>query len=269
MSLEINKKMGITKNGKVVVPHKYDSIEPMVVNGIKSSVLFKIKDGTEEGILLYNPEYENYAYRTGIINIVRDYRDGIAIIINTNGEGHPKYALIDTDLNIVTSKEYVSIIPVGRGHFIARELNTIDLLGPRGNLMYENITPATVDTQKSETLYITNKDDLFGLVKADKEDISIVDTEFTSIDEFTNGVAVVTIQYDFCLRYGLLDIKFNELLEPIYDNIYMLSTDLYAVSNRGKYGVYSISKRKFIIPIEFTCVSLSSTSFEDSISAVL
>ena len=73
------------------------------------------------------------------------------------------------------------------------------------------------------------------------------------------------MQYDFGLRYGILDIDFNELLEPIYDNIYMLNSELYAVSSKGKYGVYSIPKKKFIVPNEFEFVTLSKTEFGDSI----
>lgn len=267
MSLKIESKVGITKNGKIIVPHRYDSIEPILVNGVESSVLFKTKIGTKEGVLLYNAEDDSYAYRDGLINVERDFKEGIAIIVDTNQQKQLNYSLIDTELNIVTKKEYVSITPVGKnGNFIAKTLNTIDLLSPSGKILYENITPATVDSEKSEILYITNEDDcLFGLVKADKDNISIVDTEFTSINEFKNGVAIVTMQYDFGLRYGILDIDFNELLEPIYDNIYMLNSELYAVSSKGKYGVYSIPKKKFIVPNEFEFVTLSKTEFGDSI----
>ena len=249
--MKIDTKMGITRNGKIIVPYQYDSIEPMRVDGEESSVLFKARNGSNVTIISLDTEDDTsgYAYKGGFSDIVRDYENDVAIVKQRN----TLHILIDTKLNILTEYSYIEIKPMNNGYYLAKGRNGFDIYDPQGKLMYEGATPATVDSEESKTLFITsNSDDLFGLIKFERDDISEVDMDFTSIGEFKKGVSVVTMQNELRLRYGLLDIKFNELLEPIYDNIFMLNLDLYAVCSKGKYGVYSVSKEKYIIHIEFS-----------------
>ena len=85
--MKIDTKMGITRKGKVIVPYNYDNIEPMLVDGKESSVLFKARKGSELAIISLDTDDDtsSYAYKGGFVDIVRDYENGVAIVNERKG----------------------------------------------------------------------------------------------------------------------------------------------------------------------------------------
>lgn len=260
--VSVEKKMGVVKDGKIIIPHKYDYIAPMLVNGEESEFLFEYRDGKKSGAILYDHETGGYIYRAESFAIKRNFVNNVAIIQKRNF----MYSLINSELKYLTKKDYHEI-KFAKNCYIAKIGDNIDIYDLNGNLWFENLIHATVDGEKSDTLFITSKNPLFGLLRIKEGKVAEeVEADFTSINEFVNGVAIVTIQYEFGLRYGLLNIKFDEIIEPVYDDIYMLNKDLYAVKQKDKFGVYSVSKKKFIIPFEFSAVSFTRTELGNTIS---
>jgi len=250
----IKSKMGVIRDGKILIPYMYDQIEPVIVDGKASHTIFKTTNDGKKGVVKYNEEEDSYAFIEENIEFVTDYEDDVAIIATENILGGKLQCLIDTDLNKRACGKYNKIQRVGKGYYKAYSLIGCDLINSYGEVLYENITPATIDGQKSDTLFITENglNNLFGLVKIGNNTIDVVDNDYTSINEFKDGVAIVTMQHDFQLKYGLLSLEFDELLECIYDQIVRLDSDLYVARKGNEYGVYSVEIQEFFIPLKYS-----------------
>lgn len=261
--MAIETRMGIVRNGKAVVPFEYERIEPAKVDGEESDVIFKFKKDGREGILVYDTYKECYSYTTDEnIVFIGDFEDDVAIITVVLVGGTTRCDLIDTKLNRKTNLEYSHINRIGKGYFLACKQQTTDIINSLGDVLFENVIPAIENGKKSNNAFISEKDGLLALIKIDGDTTYETDYDFSTIGTFNSNVSPVTVLYDFGLRYGLLDLKFNELLEPIYSQITMFDSDLYIVRDKEKYGVYSVTKKQMIIPVKFKSVSISSCGYK-------
>lgn len=125
--------------------------------------------------------------------------------------------------------------------------------------LFDEIEHAMVDGMRSEDIYVTSNDDLFGLAKIVDEaegKIDYIDPEYSSIGEFKNGVSIVGLYCErFGAKYGLIDTSFNEQLECLYDEIKWLTDELLTIRQDGLYGVYSLKKEKIIVPTGFSGIT--------------
>ncbi len=134
---------------------------------------------------------------------------------------------------------------------------------------FTDIKQAIVDNNFSDTIYITLKDELYGIAvikDLNSGKVEYTQNEFDEINQFQNGVLVFG-QYceRFGMKYGLINTELNEVLECIYDEIDYLSYDYVSIKKDGKYGVYSIPEKKIIVECNHKGVSWTNEDGKDKI----
>ena len=95
-------------------------------------------------------------------------------------------------------------------------------------------------------------------------------TEYEMIEPIENSDGI-NVWYESVLRfqkdgkYGLVDFKGKEVLEPDYDNIYALNgiEKSIIIEKNGKKGLVNPSTGEIIVPTEYTEISALSKKYED------
>lgn len=122
---------------------------------------------------------------------------------------------------------------------------------------YDDIFPARVNGKESKELYITESDDLLGLVKVnpEAEETVILNNEYNKIGEFENDVAVIGIYSErHGFKYSLVDTDLNIKTKFEYDSISRISSEFFEVVKEGKHGIIN-KYGDVIVACEFSGIS--------------
>lgn len=123
--------------------------------------------------------------------------------------------------------------------------------------VYDDIIPARVNGTESNELFITQSNDMFGLVKVDPKtmDKTIRECDYDMIGEFDNDVAIICIHDErFGKKYSIVDTDLNVKNLFEYQNVTRLSSELFEVTKDGKVGIID-KYGNVIISCEFSKIS--------------
>lgn len=115
---------------------------------------------------------------------------------------------------------------------------------------YDDITPAVVDNEESNTIFVTKENGLYGFVRISEGKLPCTDNIYTSISNFENGVAIVSrFSISHGKQYGIIDKNLYECLKCKYNEITKLSDVLYKIRGDDKYALYKVGYDGLILPL--------------------
>lgn len=217
-----------TQTGKMILPIQYNQLQ-------FSENIFLVKKGGVyqyfdlNGKLISNSSFEK-------ANV---FCEGLALIYNEN-----KYSFINANGEIKITTNYNSIQSFENGFAVFEINDKYGLIDKDGKEVlpakYENITI-------EEDCYIVQKEDLSGVLDAKFK--SIIDYKFDTISKIETAFLVSLCDEDYNTKYGLFDIKGNEIVPLEYDYI-NFQNNYFIVENDYKYGLIDILG-KIIIPVKY------------------
>ncbi len=186
-----------------------------------------------------------------------------------------KYGVINLDGTVVVETKYDSIEAL-QG---TKEIFKVTLAGNYGivnNIGTEIIVPAYVDIEifdeENKSYLVKNGENKYGVIdingdiilpvkyeKIEKDDsishfivteagieklvtpdqITILETGYDSLEEVVSSNTKVI--YEVSDKYGIMDISGNIIIEPKYEYLEEINTDIFMVKENGKSGVIDIS----------------------------
>ncbi len=155
-----------------------------------------------------------------------------------------KYSFINSKGEIKIKTNYDSIQSFENGFAVFEINDKYGLIDKDGKEVlpakYENITI-------EEDCFIVQKEDLSGVLDAKFK--SIIDYKFDTISKIETAFLVSLCDEDYNTKYGLFDIKGNEIVPVEYDCI-NFQKNYFIVENDYKYGLINILG-KIIIPVKY------------------
>jgi len=125
---------GMTNGKKIVIPFEYDDIKPAIVDGEESEEIFITIQNGEIGLSKISPAGIRYEYLdANDFHSISEFKRGIAIISDYDEKIGEKFAIINTDLDILTEFEYDEIQRVIATHFIVKKDGLYGLIDGNGS----------------------------------------------------------------------------------------------------------------------------------------
>jgi hypothetical protein len=268
------KKWGyINDKGRFIIKPQYDSAEDFMTNGLAKVSLkgrFGIIDKAGENIVgFYYSDINNFrngvaiahnyininSYRYFIINesgkiifensnLISEFSDGLSAFTKNLGNGKTSCGYVDKSGKVVIDPQYEiagdfvngkALVRIGKG--------TYGIINNKGSILkklyYDNLYSLRDDvicySQKDDNGY-----DKYGFICTDGK--VLISAKFTwaaryyeEEPKFHNGLAIVSLEDDSGLEYGLINKKGEYIIPPKHGYISEIGNGLYSVSEGNTY----------------------------------
>lgn len=217
--VEVRGKSGvINESNNFIVEPKYETITgfseglaQVVDNGV-----FKVID--EEGKIL-TPK--GYSY-------IGSYNEGRAIFYDMNAEGKVLYGYLDTRGQEVIPLKYESASDFKEGKAVVKiRDNQYALIDVNGNILKTYNYAFVGDLGDGLLAFKESTGGDFGFI--DESGNIVIVPQYTGVQAFEEGRAVVNTSEDFKNKYGLIDKKGNFIIKPDYNDVNLLGEGMVAV----------------------------------------
>lgn len=217
--VEVRGKSGvINESNNFIVEPKYETITgfseglaQVVDNGV-----FKVID--EEGKIL-TPK--GYSY-------IGSYNEGRAIFYDMNAEGKVLYGYLDTRGQEVIPLKYESASDFKEGKAVVKiRDNQYALIDVNGDILKTYNYAFVGDLGDGLLAFKESTGGDFGFI--DESGNIVIVPQYTGVQAFEEGRAVVNTSEDFKNKYGLIDKKGNFIIKPDYNDVNLLGEGMVAV----------------------------------------
>jgi hypothetical protein len=172
----------------------------------------------ESGVFVIQPTF----------TFASDFHDGVAIvIINDN------YCMIDSDGNVLyISNNAIRDASNGLAVFSSSDGSDTTLYGyldTKGNIVIEPIYPMATDFMGDHTAYVSTETGKYALIDNYGKILESyeLDTNYGTPWSLQDGYIIYTVTGTG--KYGVINVKGEEILEPIYSEINYLGENLFSV----------------------------------------
>lgn len=208
----------IDKSGKYVVQPKYQSIQEF------SEGLAVVM--SEKGFMVIG---ENGLEVTSeVYDYIGSFKDGRAVVSIANTDGRWLYGYINRNGNVVIQPIYEIAGDFKNGKAVVKIHGEDYAIINTDGVILQKFKYAFVGDIGDGLLAFKEKEEgKFGYI--DEAANIVIAAQFTSVEPFKSGRAIVNVSENYLNKYGLIDKKGDFKLSPKYNNIELLGEDLVSV----------------------------------------